>query len=269
MNIIYYPPPDYLKAYIRYFWSCDMAEDQSEKLIYFDNYANKHPLLVFQVDNKPRLKMDHSHYAPNAYLCGIETAPSSMSVQSNFSHFGISFNAFAPAEIFKTGDEILVDQMIDLNDLGHARLIAKLSDANSHFERIEIMSNFIANQISHKKHINNAIIEIVLNNELVEPTDFYKLQKKYKITERTMERLFKNTMGITPKTFQRLVRFEETLSLLKNPCYNNSATIGHLLNYTDQSHFIKDFKRFTNITPSQFQKKHFLLSKGSAFISKI
>jgi AraC-like DNA-binding protein len=30
--------------------------------------------------------------------------------------------------------------------------------------------------------------------------------------------------------------------------------IAFLLNFTDQSHFIKTFKKYTNITPSQFKQ---------------
>lgn len=268
MNIVFYPPPDYLKSYIRYFWSCEMVGYQSEKMIFFDNYADKYPRLVFQVDDRPQLRNNDNHHVPNAYICGIETVASSMSIESNFSHFGISFNSFGLAEIFKIGNETLVDQIIDLNDLGLTDLISKLADAISTNSRMEIMCKFIANQISQKKIVNNTIVQIVLNGELVEKTDLFKLQKKYKLTERTMERQFKNALGISPKTFQRLVRFEKSLHLLKNPIYQNSAAIGYILNYTDQSHFIKDFKRFTNITPSQFQKNHFLLSESSAFISK-
>lgn len=269
MNIIFYQPPVHLKKYIRYFWSCDLLDYQSEKIIYFDNYADKHPRLVFQVNDRPLLKSNENKEIPRAYICGIDTHPSSVSVQANFSHFGVSFSPFALTEIFKTANDILVNNNVDLNDLGYSGLITKLSDAKGHSSRIEIMSRFIEDQISHKKIVDHDIIQIVLDNELVEQADLFRLQKKYKITERTMERLFKKAMGISPKTFQRLVRFEKTLALLKSPTYSNSASVGHLLDYTDQSHFIKDFKKFTNITPYQFQKNNFLLSESSAFISKI
>ncbi|TKC06663.1 helix-turn-helix domain-containing protein [Pedobacter polaris] len=269
MNIIFYQPPTHLKKFVRYYWSCDLLDHQSEKIIYFDNYADRYPRLVFQVDDGYGLKNSEDKYVPKAYVCGIETSPSSMSIQAAFSHFGVSFNSFALTEIFKTADELMVNKIIDLHDLGYADLIRKLSDAKSHVQRIEIMCRFIEEQLSHKLFVNTNLIQIVLENELAEQTDLFKLQKKYKITERTLERLFKSAMGISPKTFQRLVRFEKTLSLLKDPSYSNSATVGHILNYTDQSHFIKDFKTFTNITPVQFQKNNFMLSESSAFITKI
>lgn len=268
MNIIFYQPPEHLSRYIRYFWSCDMLDFQSERIIYFDNYADRFPRFVFQFDDGYALKSKEDKHIPKAYICGIDTYASSMTVQANFSHFGVSFNSFAPTAIFKT-NESLVNEIIDLHDLGYTDLIQKLTDAKSHEERVQIMGRFIDDQLSHKVFVNDNIMQIVLENELTEQTDLFKLQKKYKTTERTMERLFKNAMGISPKTFQRLVRFEKTLALLKDPAYGNSAMVGHMLNYTDQSHFIKDFKAFTNITPFQFQKNNFLLSESSAFIKKI
>lgn len=269
MNIIFYQPPKHLANFIRYFWSCDLVDSKSDKVIYFENYADKHPRMVFQVEDRHRLKNNENNFVPKAYVCGIETLPSSMSIQANFSHFGVSFNSFALTEIFKTANETLVNKTVDLIDLGYADLIRKLSDAKSHLHRIEIMCRFIEAQLKRKLVVSIPIIQIVLDNEIIEQTDLVYLQKRYGLSERTLERQFKNAMGISPKTFQRLVRFEKTLSLLKNPAYSNSAVVGHMLDYTDQSHFIKDFKRFTNITPSKFQKNNFLLSESSAFISKL
>ncbi|SFG80337.1 helix-turn-helix domain-containing protein [Pedobacter insulae] len=268
MNIIFYEPPIYLKKYIRYFWSCDLADYRSEEIIYFDNYADKYPRLVFQVDDRPQLKSDENKDIPKTYICGIETYPSFTSVQANFSHFGVSFNPFALTEIFKVAPNLVVNQNVDLNDLGYTNLLSKLADAKCHARRIEIMCRFVEDQTTYKRIVNPDVIQIVLNNELVEQRDLFNLQKKYKVTERTMERLFKSAIGVSPKTFQRLARFEKTLALLKSHDYNNSANVGYLLDYTDQSHFIKDFKQFTNITPAQFRRNNFLLSESSAFISK-
>ncbi|TCC90091.1 AraC family transcriptional regulator [Pedobacter frigiditerrae] len=269
MNIIFYPPPKHLEKYIRYFWSCDVKEHGLYKNIFFENYADRFPRLVFQVEDKAKLKLDEHSFAPQAYLCGIDTVPSTMSIQSEFSHFGISFNPFALTDIFRIEGMSLVDSIIDLNDLELRHIVSKLRDAKSHLDRVEIMCRFIELQSGQKRLVHQNVIEIVLHNQLAEHEDLFRLQKKYKTTERTLERLFKKSMGISPKTFQRLVRFERTLNLLKSPLNGNSGYVASFLQYTDQSHFIKDFKTFTNITPSQFQKNSFHTSESSAFISKI
>ena len=192
-----------------------------------------------------------------------------MSVEASFSHFGVSFNSFAIIDIFKIESEFLVNQMVDLNYLGYNNLILKLTDAHSHLSRIEIMCKFILDQISTKNYVHQNIVQIVLENELVDEISLNALQKKYKISERTMERMFKSAIGISPKKFKDLLRFEKSIDLLKKPDYANSSELIYLLNYTDQSHFIKEFKKFTDITPSQFQKNHYLLSESSAYITVI
>lgn len=268
MNIIFYPPPDQLKKFVRYFWSCDHTDHDEQKTIFFDNYADKYPRLVFQMDDRPQLVNHVNQIVPSAYICGIETIPSIATVKANFSHFGVSFNSFALTEIFKTIANQTLNKNIDLKDFGYKALVEKLVDAQSHQQRIEVMCRFILDQTSKKSTVHISIMQMVLANELDDQTDLFKLHNQYGMSERTMERLFKNAMGISPKTYQRLVRFEKTLALLKNPAFNNSGSVGHLLNYTDQSHFIKDFKQFSNLTPLQFQKNNFLLSESSAFISK-
>ncbi len=93
----------------------------------------------------------------------------------------------------------------------------------------------------NERHGNIALVE-VLNT-------FY-------ITERTLERLFNKAVGVNPKLYLRLQRFNYVLSQLEN----EKQTLHQILfdaGYFDQSHFIKDFLRFTNCNPSIFKKLDF------------
>ncbi|MEM6864984.1 MAG: helix-turn-helix domain-containing protein [Bacteroidota bacterium] len=66
----------------------------------------------------------------------------------------------------------------------------------------------------------------------------------------TLERYFKKETGLPPKTFQTLQRFKKVLrelSTTKNQDWQDYV-LRH--GYHDQSHFIKEMKRFTGHTPS-------------------
>lgn len=71
-------------------------------------------------------------------------------------------------------------------------------------------------------------------------------------SERHMSRIFQDSMGITPKTFARIVRFQNVIdSILHQPMlslYDYLAELG----YSDQSHFQREFKEYTGITPRRF-----------------
>ncbi|WP_211234000.1 helix-turn-helix domain-containing protein [Chitinilyticum litopenaei] len=69
--------------------------------------------------------------------------------------------------------------------------------------------------------------------------------------KRKLERQFLDTVGVSPKQLSKLVRLQTALKLLINQ-KETLTNIAYTSNYYDQSHFIKDFKEFTGIRPSDF-----------------
>ncbi len=71
------------------------------------------------------------------------------------------------------------------------------------------------------------------------------------ISSRQLRRLFDFYIGDTPSTFSKVIRFQHILrakpstqSLRENKLFYNAG-------YYDQSHFIKEFKRFYGVTPGK------------------
>lgn len=71
---------------------------------------------------------------------------------------------------------------------------------------------------------------------------------------RYINRLFTKSIGIPPKTFAKIIRFQNTLQAINRQGLGNLTQLGQENGYYDQSHFILDFKRFTSVTPSQYCK---------------
>lgn len=66
-------------------------------------------------------------------------------------------------------------------------------------------------------------------------------------SERHLRRLSKEKYGISPILFERIMRFRKAKELLEEG--EKVLTIVHELGYSDQSHFTKEFKHFTGMTP--------------------
>jgi len=73
------------------------------------------------------------------------------------------------------------------------------------------------------------------------------------VNSRMLERRFKANLGFSPKMFIRLVRFQKIVEKLRSyPASHRLTDIAHEFGYTDQSHFIKDFKALSGVLPSSF-----------------
>ena len=89
----------------------------------------------------------------------------------------------------------------------------------------------------------------------------YKTQGQMRIEElattsglsrRQLERHFKEAIGISPKRLARLIRFEAVREqLLRDPLYRLND-LPFEFGYTDQAHFIHDFKGLAAFTPGEF-----------------
>lgn len=69
---------------------------------------------------------------------------------------------------------------------------------------------------------------------------------------RQFERRFKQRIGVSPKMFARILRFESLLnSLIQDPAFS-FADAASRLGYHDQSHVIHEFKTWAGCTPRAF-----------------
>jgi methylphosphotriester-DNA--protein-cysteine methyltransferase len=79
------------------------------------------------------------------------------------------------------------------------------------------------------------------------------LIKKAGYSQKHIIHLFKKYVGITPKYFQRIFRFNQALHALHRaiPNQTNWSDI-YAIDYFDQAHFIKEFNHFTGASPHAF-----------------
>lgn len=128
---------------------------------------------------------------------------------------------------------------------------------------IKTLSNILLKKtISIDKKIkNNALnfykIKSFMEKEYKNNLDIIEIAEHFNITDRTLRNLFNNQLGISPKQFQKALKMNYLKkSIIKNP----NITISKIIlneGMSFQSHVIKDFKKYFNVTPNQFKKNYF------------
>jgi len=77
------------------------------------------------------------------------------------------------------------------------------------------------------------------------------LAQKCNVSNRTLERMFSINVGITPKEFINIVRFQQTLKVLQNErSKGRLLQIASEMGYCDHAHLTREIKKYSGLTPS-------------------
>lgn len=90
----------------------------------------------------------------------------------------------------------------------------------------------------------------------------FDLSRKYGFSERYLQKLFLENVGLNPSALFSVTRFNKALNLVLTSDLSLTS-IAFDCGYYDQAHFIKEFKKFTDVKPSQARR--FLTKNGQEF----
>ena len=72
------------------------------------------------------------------------------------------------------------------------------------------------------------------------------------MSQRRLTQLFHEQVGVSPKTFHRVRRFQQTLHRLKGRSSVDWADLAVVSGYYDQAHLSHDFRRLSGMTPNAY-----------------
>jgi len=250
-------PGKSLKPYIKEFYLYESKSD-----LMFDDivFPSGQMEVIFNLGEgiwKAR-RGDFYHTTPPIECWGQITKP--LAIQSGGANtmLGIRFYSHSAAYFFDENVATLTDAITDASDLFgpsirtlHARLLetAELSS------RIALVEEYLLGRlaISEKKHDKIRFIGEIANRLQSNGSHekIISISNHNRISARYLNQLFSQYTGLPPKLFLKINRFQHSLNLLhKNG--QRLTSIAYESGYFDQSHFIKEFKLFTGITPGSF-----------------
>jgi AraC-like DNA-binding protein len=141
----------------------------------------------------------------------------------------------------------------------------KLEDSTDNRERANFLDVFFTDILSSKQKKNNkiSIIYEYLHHKTgaISVDDMaYSVGLSY----RTIHRVFRDELGVCPKEYLKIIRFNNVCRLLVQYPVCNLQDIVHFAGYYDQAHFIHDFKNIMKISPMEFLKQ----SNGKFYLTR-
>jgi AraC-like DNA-binding protein len=248
-------PAAHLKDHVRYFWTLE-SDVQHLDPAPLGPLADGCPGFVFQPENYGTYCDENGKQLPQVFMYGQTIKRTRLLLTGRFHTLGACFYPHTLRTVFGLNAGTLTDACIDL-DLLFAHLCDQLTTAASAGERIQIISSYLYACAAQNDHRPDAAVQQALSQIITSKGNvpLRELQQSLKLSERSFERRFNEHVGISPKLFARVCKFQATLSQLRNNGFTRLSDIAYDNGYADQSHFIRSFREFTGSTPLRFRQQ--------------
>lgn len=192
------------------------------------------------------------------YISGTVLNVKKWPIEPGRIYFGVRFQpgkCVLPRDL-SIQDIINDDLEIDGNCYGKS-LSEEIAEAKNLRERAEIFVRRYVDgyTIENEKDTTHRLEEYIRNRiyESKGNVSIQELAKETGYSECYIRRIFGKIHGISPKVFEKFVRFQNTLNTIDRQNIRLEE-LAVECGYYDQSHMIKDFKNFSGITPEAYIK---------------
>jgi AraC-like DNA-binding protein len=193
-------------------------------------------------------------------LTGLVDVPVILDVDEDVATetIGIEFNPLGAYRFFHFTLHDIQNQICSLSDvLGNMgkRLVEQINNTTSVQQKIVLVQQFLLKQLS--LHNEDLIFEYCIEKITASKgrITIKELEKKTGYSSRWLNMKFNDKLGVSPKNLSSIIRFKQCYQALINGHERSFFKKDFYELYYDQSHFIKDFKRFTGLPPAKFEKQ--------------
>lgn len=221
----------YLSNFVKCFWTSETLTKSLEHTILPDGYFD----LIVEIKKK----------ISKVKLTGIWTIPIDIKTEIHTKIFAVRFKPLAIELLENINLKALLNTSInlDIDFIGIDTL-----DFDNFKDFCDHIENYLQSRMEKVKSIND--MKIRLFNEIFKKEIFnvQELSEKVFWTSRQINRYFNFTFGLSLKEYLNILRCNQNYKAISN------NRISLQSNYFDQSHFIKEIRKYTGVTPTELKK---------------
>lgn len=154
----------------------------------------------------------------------------------------------------------LTNQVVDLSSLwGRAALDLReqLLAAQPNEDRVRLLEHVLLSRASWEQAPHPAVTFALATLQAGHTRrSIADVMARIGLSPKRFLRLFQDTVGLTPKVFDRVLRLQDVLGQIAvgPPIYWADLAVDH--GYFDQAHFIHDFQKLSGLTPGSYLTQH-------------
>ena len=195
---------------------------------------------------------------PKLAISGQVNYPSHLYADGNVEMIVVVFQPYVLKAFLDLPVSLFHNQEVSGYDLENKylkQLAAQIFDCENTDLCISIIEQWLLSQIADALTLKTAYdfkrMAAAMKQLFIMPsTSVTELASATCLSKKHFERLFNELVGANPKEYARVVRFQKSLKLLQH--YSEDTSLAQLAcqcGYADQSHFIREFRRFSGYTP--------------------
>jgi AraC-like DNA-binding protein len=170
---------------------------------------------------------------------------------------GVRFKSGKASMFLNFDASELTDQKTELRNIAGqdgSILIEKLFDAKNFNDKVKHLNASLSSWFRDKRNdtVDYGIHKIVESQGSV---SIHSICHSLNLTRQHLARLFQEYVGIRPKQFARVIRFQALLNNVRQSRNVNWADEAVMLGYYDQAHLISDFRQFSGTSPEKFASR--------------
>lgn len=231
-------------------------------------------LIIHLTDEHCALSKNQDQWSvsPVFTLVGLYDKPYEVQFSRHVKVFGIRFHPDGIRNIFGIPPAEFLATYEDGTDVLGQNLRAfcsKIRELDHPEQQVHLANAFISGQLaSHVQTYDYTHLAMELIRKMQGMADYQELTEQIPISVRQLQREFKALYGITVKDYMRLSRMNaiarRTIQHYMLSKQQNFTQLSYELNFTDQSHFIREFKNYTGVPPKKFVKsrEQFIVNPG-------
>lgn len=194
--------------------------------------------------------------SPLAQVCGTKIEAGAVSFDPGHQYFGVRFVPGIFPDFVAVSAHELIEHELDLHDVTSSseRLLEQVINSKNFSQKVDVVSQFLKKQKRRKiSGLTNQVIAKIRQHK--GNIQINELERFSGYTTRTLQRLFKNDIGLTPKGFSRVIRCQSAVYDINHSDDLAFSDLAFDLGFSDQSHFLREFKRLVNITPLEYRNR--------------
>lgn len=193
--------------------------------------------------------------APRASVTGLWDTVRTHDHSRDHAAVIVAFTPTGAAALLRQPLEEFGNATVDLEAVlgrraGLDRLYDQLAGAVEHTQRIRRVEELLLAQAGEARPDPLVAAAVAWIERTEARIRIEELTRRIGLSQSALERRFRRLVGASPRRFASLVRLQNVVRLREAGA--DLTTIAHAAGYSDQPHFIKDFKRFTGLSPRSF-----------------